>query len=264
MLRRWAELKTGDFGRRRDQRIALLPVSAIEQHGPHLPLGTDSFILDAIIDGLEGKLAKGTDIIVLPHQAIANSLEHSDFPGTLAQDPETLIAQWTEIGEAVFDAGISKLAIVNGHGGQPQIVDLVAQRLRAENRMLVARVNTFRFGMPDGLFPADELAFGYHGGEIETSLMLAIAPKLVDMTKAKRFTSLAAKLAKENRVLQAEGPAGFAWQAQDLNPAGVTGNAAKADPARGRKLLTHLSTQLAAALDDMTRFPVSRLKAGLL
>jgi len=261
-VRRWAELKTTDFAKRADARIAILPVAAVEQHGPHLPLGTDSFILEAILTRLEGIWAGKSDILVLPLQMIGDSTEHTDFPGTLSLDAETLIESWTAIGEAVADAGIRKLAIVNSHGGQPQIVDIAAQRLRAEREMLVARINTFLLGVPEGLFPADELAYGYHGGEMETSMMLSIAPHLVEMERAKNFTNSAKQMARTNRILRAEGAAGIAWQAQDLNPEGVMGNAKAADAKRGDALLDHLAAHLADALEDMAKFRLTNLRGG--
>jgi creatinine amidohydrolase len=261
-VERWADLKTIHFGSDGDLRVALLPVAAIEQHGPHLPLGTDSYILEALLERLSEKPPKYAEVLVLPMQSIGDSTEHRDFPGTLTQDAETLIASWMSIGEAVAESGFRTLAIVNSHGGQPQIVDIVAQRLRAEFQILVGRINTFLLGVPEGLFSEDELSFGWHGGEVETSMMLSIAPELVDMSSAKKFSSLAAHLAKHNKSLRAEGGAAFAWQAQDLNAEGVTGNAAAADAERGAAALDHIATQLGRALDELAGFDWSQLRDG--
>jgi creatinine amidohydrolase len=261
-VQRWVDLKTTDFGGNSGSCIALLPVAAVEQHGPHLPLGTDSYILEAVLARL-GKSPPGkAEVLVLPLQSIGDSTEHGDFPGTLSQEAETLIASWVSISEAVAETGIRKLAIVNSHGGQLQIVDIVAQRLRAEFHMLVGRINTFLLGVPEGLFSSDELAFGYHGGEVETSMMLAIAPELVDMSAAEKFSSTDAQLAKDNKSLRAEGGAAFAWQAQDLNAAGVTGNAVSADAKRGTVMLDHIAAKLGSVLDDLAAFNLSDLREG--
>ena len=261
-IRRWAELKTVDFGQRTDTRIALLPIAAIEQHGPHLPLGTDSFIVEAIIARLGDRLSDAADILVLPTQMVGCSPEHGDFPGTLSQDAETLIEAWLAIGEAVAESGIRKLAILNSHGGQPQIADIVAQRLRAEHGMLAVRINTFLLGVPEGLFDAGELRYGYHGGEIETAMMLAIAPELVDMDAAKNFASGAAKIAETYAALAADGGAAISWQAQDLNAEGVMGNAAAADAERGNAILDHIAAGVARALDEIAAFPLGDLRDG--
>ena len=258
----WADLKTTDFGGDSDSRIALLPVAAVEQHGPHLPLGTDAYILEAVLARLSNSPPTGAEVLILPMQSIGDSTEHTDFPGTLSQGAETLIASWVSIGEVVNKNGIRKLAIVNSHGGQPQIVDIVAQRLRAEFQMLVGRINSFLLGVPEGLFSEDELAFGFHGGEVETSMMLAIVPELVDMSAAKNFPSLGARLAEKNKTLRAEGGAAFAWQAQDLNAQGVTGNAGAADATRGAKMLDHIAAQLGFALDELSNFDWSDLREG--
>jgi creatinine amidohydrolase len=180
----------------------------------------------------------------------------------LSHQAEVLIAAWTALGEAVADAGLRKIAIVNSHGGQPQIVDIVAQRLRKRRAMLAARIMSYRFGAPEGLFPADELAFGYHGGEVETSLMLAIAPDRVAMHEAARFDSLARQMAAENDTFRAEGAAGFAWAAQDLNPAGAMGDAAAADADRGKRTVEHMADRLTEALREIAAFPLERLGDG--
>ncbi len=138
--------------------LALLPVAAIEQHGPHLPLSTDLIINRGIVHEAITRLAPGVRVLVLPEQAIGDSVEHTAFHGTLSLQPELLLALWTEIGRGVTRTGLRKLVILNSHGGQVGIVDQAALRLRAEERMLVIRANYFNFGTPKGLFDHDELA----------------------------------------------------------------------------------------------------------
>ena len=259
----WSHLKTTDFASLDPARtIALLPVGAVEQHGPHLPLGTDTIILEALIARLAPHLPDALTVLVLPTQAVGDSLEHSDFDGTLSHAAESLIDSWTTLGRAVASTGLTKMAIVNSHGGQPQIVDIVAQRLRHECGLLAARIKSYRLGTPDGAFDADELAYGYHGGEVETSLMLAIAPELVAMDKAQDFDTLARRMAQDNQVFQVEGSAGFAWAAQDLNGAGAMGNAAAADALRGERTLALMAERLAIALGEIADFPMDHLADG--
>jgi creatinine amidohydrolase len=268
--RDWQDLTTEDFAALDPARtIALLPLGAVEQHGPHLPLSTDAVIVEGVTDRALELLPEEADeagaagdllVLRLPVQAAGASPEHGAFPGTLSLAPETLIAAWSELGVSVRRAGVRKLVMLNAHGGQPQEVDIVAQRLRLEHAMLAVKVNTFRLGQPPGLFEEDELTHGIHGGALETSLMLHLRPDLVRMDKAADFRPLSRDLEGEYRQLSSRGPAAFAWAAQDLNPAGVCGNAVAADAGKGRLLLDHLARALAQILTETTRFPLSRLR----
>ncbi len=254
-LPQWGELTTEAIGALESARtVAVLPVAAIEQHGPHLPLATDAILLEEILRRTAARLGdEQAHVLALPMQCIGHSLEHTTFPGTLHAGAETLIASWCAIGASVARAGIRKLAIVNSHGGQPQVVDLVALRLRAEHALLVTRALTLRLGSPPGLFDAHELEHGLHGGEVETSMMLACRPDLVGMDRAMDFDSKAIALARRCAELRAEGDASFAWMAEDLHPSGATGRAAAADATRGAQQLDHVATRLAGLLRDLVR-----------
>jgi creatinine amidohydrolase len=257
----WDDLTTEDFrGLDRAASVVLFPVAATEQHGPHLPLSTDACIGRGIVArALE--LAPGDlDVLVLPQSNVGLSLEHARFAGTLSHGAETLIAAWCEVGAGVAAAGLRKLVFFNSHGGQPQIVDIVAQRLRARHGMLVVRANSFGFGMPDGLFDGAEVDHGLHGGAIETSMMLHLAPDLVRMDKAADFASLGQ--AMEGQTIAPQGPAPFAWETGDLNPAGVVGNAAAASAAKGAAMVDHLARALVRVLEETRAFPLDRLKGG--
>ena len=248
MLDEWQTLTTTDFaGLDPVTTVALLPVAAIEQHGPHLPLGTDLIINRGIVKNAAERLAPVTRVLVLPEQMIGDSLEHSAFPGTLSLPTAQLLTQWNAIGRCVAQAGLRKLVIFNSHGGQVGLVDQVALQLRAEFRMFVVRANYFGFGLPDGLFDRDEVANGLHGGEVETALMLHLRPDLVRQEALRDFTM---SDPAPGAMLGPEKPVGYAWMSQDLNPAGVLGNAARADAARGERLLDYLGTRLAALLDE--------------
>ena len=254
----WDDLRTEDFrGLNAASTVVLFPVAATEQHGPHLPLSTDACIGSAVAARALELARDDFDILVLRQAVVGLSLEHARFPGTLSHDAETLIASWCQVGGGVAAAGLSKLVFFNSHGGQPQIVDIVAQRLSARHRMLVVRANTFSFGVPDGLFDAAEVDHGLHGGAIETSMMLHLRPDLVRMDKAEDFISLGQ--AMEGQTIAPHGPAPFAWESGDLNPAGVTGNAAAASAEKGAAMVEHLAQALAGVLEEARAFDLERL-----
>jgi creatinine amidohydrolase len=254
---RWEDLATTDFGRFDPEKaVAVLPVAAVEQHGPHLPLGTDAIICDAILDIALARLDAAAPVLRLPTQRVGHSPEHTGFPGTLTLRAETALALWTEIGRSVAAAGIRKLLLFNSHGGQGALVDIVAQVLRSEASMTVARCSYYRFPLPEGWVAERERRFGVHGGQVETSLMLHIAPHLVRLDRMGDFASSAESWEAAHRGLQIEGETGIGWRAEDLNPEGVTGDASSASAELGARLLEHFAARVAALLEDLRRFPL--------
>jgi creatinine amidohydrolase len=257
----WQDGTSADFGRLDPERtVALLPVAAIEQHGPHLPLSTDAVINDGIVRAALAKTGEGPVLLVLPAMTIGLSPEHVSFGGTLSVADMTLADAWTDVGRSVARAGVCKLVIFNTHGGQKSLVDLVAMRLRNELGMLVVRATYFAFGAPPGLFDRSELAHDLHGGEVETSLMLHLKPELVRTAMVEDFRGLPQQLAQRNELLGAEKPVGIGWRSEDLNPAGVCGNAARADARRGAQHFEYLADRLARLIGEVAATPLSILR----
>jgi creatinine amidohydrolase len=242
-----------------ERTIALLPVAAIEQHGPHLPLGVDVCLVEGVLARAIELMPSELPVVILPTQTVGKSDEHLAFPGTLTCDAATLVAQWTQIGEAVARAGVRKLVLFNSHGGNPSVMEIVARDLRVRLGMVVASASWYSFGIPEGLFPAHEVRHGIHAGAIETSMMLHLRPDLVRREKARRFDSLGERLAAQNRWLGPGAAAKIAWQTQDLNPDGACGDATAADAERGAKLVEHAARCLTELLAEVDRFPVSAL-----
>jgi creatinine amidohydrolase len=259
----WQDLTTDQFQAVDPERtLAVLPLAAVEQHGPHLPLSTDAVINEGIVAGALARVPEGLRVWVLPASTIGHSLEHTAFPGTLSAGAESLLALWLDVARGVAQAGVRKLILLNSHGGQAPLVDLAAVRLRAELGMLAVRAHYFRFGAPAGLFDDDEIAFGIHGGEVETSLMLHLRPELVRREALRDFDGLPARLAGENRVLGVEGPAGIGWMSQDLNRHGVCGRAARAAASRGAELLEHIVARFVRLLAEVAATPLACLRPG--
>ncbi len=254
----WQDFRSGDP----QEWIAVVPVAAIEQHGPHLPLSVDAVIAEGYLARVQDLLPEALPVTFLPLQAIGKSGEHRDFPGTLTFSYETIIRAWVEIGESVHRAGLRKIVFVNSHGGNSSVLDIVTRELRERLGMFAALTSWHRLGYPDGLFSADEKLHGIHGGEIETSLMLAFAPSLVRMDKLDDFVPVTKSMEREFKYLRAAVPAGFGWMTQDLQESGAIGNAKAATKEKGEAAADHGARAFVALLEDMQRFDLDRLKKG--
>jgi creatinine amidohydrolase len=259
----WADWTTRDFAQRQalgtiGQTIAVLPVAATEQHGPHLPLSVDTALVDGVVAAAVPHIAADVNALFLPTQAIGLSPEHAAFGGTLTLKAETLIRLWTDIGESVATTGVRKLVLFNSHGGQANVMDIVARDLRARLNMLVFSVNWY--GLPlkgaqgddlNALFDAHEHRFGIHAGDIETSMMLALAPEHVEMALAQNFASTSEQRAQRFDILGNGKSAKLGWQMQDYNTAGAVGNAAAATAEKGRALVDAAGRALAQLLGEV-------------
>src|SRR5580692_9198395 len=177
--------------------IAVLPLAAVEQHGPHLPLGVDTYIAEAYLARVEKILPEDLPVSFLPVQRIGVSAENLSFPGTLTLAAATAIAAWTELGESLARAGVRKLVLITSHGGNVAAMEIVARDLRVRLGMLAVTVGWHRFGYPDGAFDAEERRHGIHGGDIETSLMLAGRRDTVRMDKADAAIPATVAMAQE-------------------------------------------------------------------
>jgi len=243
--------------------VVVLPLAAIEQHGPHLPLSTDLDIGLGLLDAAAEHLPEGLLAVVLPPVAIATSMEHTAFPGTLSLDPETALAQIRQLGAAVAGAGFRRLLLCNSHGGNTQLMDLGGLHLRRDHGLLVVKCSYFRLGLPDDVgLPAGELRHGYHGGALETAMMLHLAPDRVRLEHCADRVSVGARLEKEMNFLGPEGPAAYAWMTQDLHRDGVVGNALLADATLGGRLVGHYGAAIAAVLRETAAFPLDLLQPG--
>ena len=265
----WADLKSPDFaGLDRARAIAVMPVAAIEQHGPHLPLNVDQTLIDGVIAAAVQHLPADLPVLFLPTQSVGFSPEHTGFAGTLTLKADTLISVWTEVAGSVAASGVNKLVLFNSHGGQSGLLDVVARDLRARLGMLVYSVNSFNLPLVNasgesvaGLFSAHEQRFGIHAGAIETSMMLALKPEQVDMTMARDFHSTSQDRAEQFSILGDGRSAKLGWQMQDYNSQGAAGNASAATAAKGHALLGAMGLALARLLVEIDQLPADTLRS---
>lgn len=272
----WSELTTLDFANLDASRaIAVLPLAATEQHGPHLPLSVDTDIVNGVVKASLPHLHAAQvsndaplPVFFLPTQSVGLSPEHAAFPGTLTLKPETLIRLWTDIAESVKAAGVNKLVLFNAHGGHVGAMDVVARDLRARLGMLVYSVNWYQLPLLNDkgedlndLFSAHEHRFGVHAGDVETSVMLALQPQSVRMALAQNFQSTSEQRAANFTILGNGRSAKLAWQMQDYNPAGAAGNAAAATAEKGQALLDAAGRSLAQLLSEIDCLPANTLRS---
>lgn len=241
----------------RSDWIAVLPLGAHEQHGPHLPFDTDTIIATGIATRLAETLPQNLPVTILPTETIGYSIEHMDVHGTRTLTYGQAAESWLEIAAELNAKGIRKLVFLNAHGGNSPLLTIVATEARVRFNMLVVATSWTRFGQPDGVITPEEKAIDIHGGDIETSVMLALAPDQVDMTKAENFPSRQSDFAARFRHLRAYGPHAFGWKMSDLNAKGVAGNAAAATAEKGEQLIEHSVKGLVELMEDVAAFDIA-------
>jgi creatinine amidohydrolase len=263
----WADLTSRHFAQLAasgaiDKAVAVLPVAAIEQHGPHLPLSVDTTLVNGVVNASLDHLPADLPVLFLPTQQIGKSNEHIRFPGTLTLSAQTLISLWMELGASVARAGFKKLVLLNSHGGQVSVMDIVARDLRSAHDIIVYHTSWYNLPLGSdvmGQFPPQEHRFGVHAGDIETSMMLALAPQLVDMAQAQNFHSSSQDRAAKYPILGNGSSAKLGWQMQDYNPQGAAGNALAATAAKGQLLVDAAGLQLARLLQEVSSLPLGTL-----
>jgi creatinine amidohydrolase len=248
----WADYRAPEYANIDPARtIALLPTAAIEQHGPHLPVGTDTLIAEGLLARLRAACPADLDLRILPVQAVGKSNEHLWARGTLTLTAATALAAWTEIGLSVARAGVRKIVIMNSHGGNLDLCSILSRELRVQAGMLAVKAGWGSMGMPEGVYSTQETRYGIHGGDAETSLILAMYPECVDMSAARDFRSAA-----ETAAISPIGPVSLGWVASDLNPAGVVGEAHLGTAEKGEATIRHIVDQTIRLLRQVEALPL--------
>ena len=233
--------------------VAILPLGATEQHGPHLPPETDWIIAEA----MAGRAAAAVGDVptrVLPVETVGYSPEHLAWPETRSLPYGEAVERWIGTGAALAEKGIRRLVLLNAHGGNAPLLTIVATELRVRHAVLCVATSWTRHGDPASLVGADEKRLGIHAGQIETSVMLALRPDLVRMDRAEAWPSLQARHEQGRRLLRAYGPHAHGWAIEDLNPAGAVGDARRATPELGEALIADAVGGLAALIRETAAF----------
>lgn len=251
----WGSATTADIESALDSAsllMAVQPIGAVEQHGPHLPLSTDALIAEWIARAALDVLDPSVNAWLLPTLQYGRSTEHLGRAGTIALSASTLAALCQDLGRSLATYGVSKLVFVNGHGGQPSLLDVVARDIRAESGLQVFVLNPGRFHLPDGVPNPDP--FGIHGGYVETSLVMAAAPDLVHVERATSGGLAVGRYYDQYQHLSLEGTVATAWLIDDVSANGVVGDPSGASAAVGRSVGEHWTRSVAEALAEIADF----------
>ena len=231
----WNNLTTKEISKLSRNTIIIVPFSAIEQHGPHLPVSTDKIILDRILEKLCTKNNKNKDFVVLPNLSIGSSSEHSSFDGTLSVNSLNYINFCLNYLESIFSKKFHKFIFLNSHGGQTNHIEVIAKELKTKfNKSKIIKANYFLFSGYEDIISTNELTYGYHGGDFETSLMLYLANEKVRINKISK-----GKLSpdyKNNKIIGFEKNIKLQWDTQNISKSGIIGNPQNASSIKGQKI----------------------------
>ena len=235
----------------KDSTLLVLPTAAIEQHGHHLPLATDTLINNLLLGKALAKLSPDLPVYALPPVCYGKSNEHLGFPGTLSVSASTFMAVIRDLGASLAASGFRKLVLYNTHGGNSPLVDVMARDLRAEFGLRTFALYGSAGVSFEGL-SEQERAYGFHAGEIETAFLLSAVPDLVDTTAY--TVNYIAQVDKPELLRPENAPATFAWLTRDIAASGVMGDPRPATAENGARWIDQAATRLAAALEAMARY----------
>jgi creatinine amidohydrolase len=250
--RRFADLRHPQVVDRISSRSTfVLPLGAIEQHGPHLPLVTDLLIATAAAQRVIAERGDELDLWLLEPLAYTKSNEHAHFAGSVTLDPSTLLSVLDAVGRAVVATGAHRLVFLNGHGGNTTLLNVACRELRLAHGLMTFVVHPSVPPDHGGTSAGGEMGMGVHGGLFETSLVLHLRPDLVDMTVASR--NVPEWLASNNHV-RFGGTVSFGWLADDFGPDGHIGDPTGATAELGAELMDEAVRRLGEQLEEIARF----------
>jgi creatinine amidohydrolase len=256
MSRRYEDLTGPQVGEAvSPSSILLLPVGAIEQHGPHLPLSVDATIAHETATAVVAECGEELDVWQLPTLAISKSNEHAWSPGTLYLSPETMLAVLRDLGRAVASTGCERLVLLNAHGGNTTHLGTALRELRLQFGLKTFLMHPSLPPAYGGVSTPEELGMGIHGGRNETSVFMHLRPGQVDLDKAER--RVPERLA-ENTHVKFGGSVSFGWLSNDFHPDGYIGDPTGASAELGKQLFEHAVANLVEAMAEVKTFDFGR------
>jgi creatinine amidohydrolase len=231
--------------------VVVLPIGAIEQHGPHLPLSTDYLTVDALACEVVAGRGDELDLWLLPTIAYGKSNEHTWAAGTMSLETSTVLALLDDLARSLTATKVRKLAILNGHGGNSALLDVACRDLHVRHRLLTFLLHTVLPPDQGGPSAQEELHLGIHAGRDETSIVLHLAPELVHLERASRSIP---EWLNEYRYVGIDGPVRFGWRADELAPSGVLGDPHLATAEHGKELFSSMVDDVGNQLEEISRF----------
>ena len=246
----WTDLSSEEIKRIGKNKILVLPFSSVEQHGSHLPSGTDKLILEGILDKFVSNYPKLNNFLILPNISIGSASEHSNFEGTISANSTKYIDYIVSIVEQFCERKYKKFLFINSHGGQISHLDIAAKEIKSKYKSVdIIKANYFLFNGFEKIINKKELTYGYHGGEFETSIMLYLYPKLVKSNKLKKHQL--SPDAKSKNIITYEKNIKRAWNTTDISKSGIIGDPTKASALKGKKILEVTSNTLKKIITEM-------------
>ncbi len=236
----------------KEQSIVIVPTGAIEQHGPHLPVGVDAMMGQVWLNYTLPKLAKSAKVYVSPPITVGKSNEHTGFPGTLIISRKTLRRQLRAVAVQQKDFGFKTLAVLNTHGGNTAVIRYTLREIQDEMDMTTGMLGfEYDWGMSD-----QESTYGFHAGEAESSWMYAALPELCKPESAD--CEFPASIEDSGELRPENAPAIFSWVTQDLSKSGIMGDATQATAVKGKEMLEGASEALASKLESLCQWAEKR------
>lgn len=239
----------------KEDALVILPVGAVEQHGWHMPVMTDALIGEALLTQTIELLSEEANVWLLPPVSYGKSNEHLDYAGTFSLSPATLMNVLSDIGASLQRNGFRRLLLFNTHGGNVDLLNVAARDIRVSTGLMVFYVNPHSLDTTQDLVSKEEQEYGIHGGDIETSMLMAIKPNWVqDNLKVSEIPDVSAL-----EFLTLEGKIRFAWVMSDISYSGIAGDATKATAEKGKVIMERSAGGLAKSLLELCRFEIGQV-----